>query len=154
VSTPPEVRKAPRTVVHAQFSIPFTVATALTDGCVQLRHFSEASLHRADILALAQRVDAFIDPAIERDWGRNISPAELQIEMNDGATHRLRVDTPLGHPSRPMSAADFDAKAADCFRAAARPLREDSHRQLHSLIDALETLDDVRALVCALQPVS
>ncbi len=50
VCTPVEVRKAPRTIVHAQFSIPYTVATALTDGCVRLGHFAEASLHREEIL--------------------------------------------------------------------------------------------------------
>ena len=39
VCTPVDVRKAPRTVVHAQFSIPFTVAAALVDGCVKARPF-------------------------------------------------------------------------------------------------------------------
>jgi 2-methylcitrate dehydratase PrpD len=154
VCTPVEVRKAPRTVVHAQFSIPFTVATALVDGCVKLGHFGEASLRREDILALAQRVEAFVDTDIEREWSRNISPAELHVEMDDGTTHSLRVDWPLGHPSRSMSAADFDAKAIDCFRAAVRPLREDSSRQLRNLVDRLESLDDARALARVLQPAS
>jgi 2-methylcitrate dehydratase PrpD len=154
VCTPVDVRKAPRTVVHAQFSIPFTVATALVDGRVKLGHFGEASLRREDILALAQRVEAFVDTDIEREWSRNISPAELHVEMDDGTTHSLRVDWPLGHPSRPMSAADFDAKAIDCFRAAVRPLREDSSRQLRNLVDRLESLDDARALAGVLQPAS
>ena len=151
VCGPVEVRKTPRTVVHAQFSIPFTVATALVDGCVRLGHFDEASLHREDILAVAQRVEAFVDADIEREWSRNISPAELHVEMDDGATHSLRVDWPLGHPSRPMSAADFDAKAIDCFRASARPLGDDSCRQLRNLVDGLESLDDVRALAKVLE---
>lgn len=151
VCTPVEVRKAPRTVVQAQFSIPFTVAAALVEGGVRLGHFGEASLQREDILALARRVEAFVDPAIERGWGRNISPAELQVEMDDGRTHRLRVDWPLGHPRRPMSTADFDAKAVDCFRASAHPLAEDAPGQLRTLVDGLDTLDDVRALVRALE---
>jgi 2-methylcitrate dehydratase PrpD len=154
VCTPVEVRKAPGTIVHAQFSIPFTVATALVDGRVELRHFTEAAILREDILALAQRVDAFVDDDIEREWGRNISPAQLHVEMNDGATHRLRVDWPLGHPRRPMSTADFDAKAADCMRVSALPLREDAPRQLRKLVDGLESLDDVRSLVLALEPAS
>jgi 2-methylcitrate dehydratase PrpD len=152
VCTPIEVRKAPRTVVHAQFSIPFTVAAALVDGRVGLGHFSEASLHRKDILVLAHRVEPFVDPDIERAWARNISPAELHVEMEDGTTHRARVDWPLGHPSRPMTAADFDAKAADCFRVAALPLRRDAPCQLRSLVDALESLEDVRALARVLDP--
>jgi len=152
VCTPVDVRKAPRTVVHAQFSIPFTVATALIDGCVRLGHFGEASLHREDILALAQRVDAFVDPEIEREWSRSISPSALHVETDDGAAHSLRVDWPLGHPSRPMAAADFDAKAVDCCRAAVRPLRDDASRRLRDLVDGLDSLDDVRALASVLQP--
>src|SRR5690606_39845834 len=34
VATPPEIRRRPRTVVQAQFSIPYTVACALTRGAV------------------------------------------------------------------------------------------------------------------------
>ncbi len=154
VCKPVEVRKAPHTVVHAQFSIPFTVATALVDGCVRLGHFGEASLHREDILALAQRVDAFVDTDIEREWSRNISPAQLHVEMDDGTAHSLRVDWPLGHPSRPMSAADFDAKAIDCFRASVRPLHDHSSHQLRDLVDSLNSLNDVRALAHAMEPVS
>lgn len=154
VCTPVQVRKTPQTVVHAQFSIPYNVAAALIDGGVKLGHFSESSIRREDILALAQRVDAFVDDDIEREWSRSVSPANLQIDMEDGTTHTLRVDLPLGHPSRPMSAADCEAKAMDCFRLSACPLREDAHRQLRDLVDRLESLDDVRVLARVLAPAS
>ena len=152
VCTPVDVRRAPQTIVHAQFSIPFTVAAALVDGSVELGHFTDAALRRDDILSLAQRVDAFVDEDIERDWGRNISPAEVRIEMSDGTMHALRVDYPLGHPSRPMSTADFDAKAADCFRVSACPLPDDAPRQLRALVETIATAVDARVLVHALQP--
>ena len=154
VCMPVEVRKLPETIVHAQFSIPFNVAAALIDGGIGLAHFSETSIHREDILALAQRVDAFVDDDIEREWSRSISPANVQIDMQDGTTHTLRVDIPLGHPSRPMSTADFDAKAADCFRVSARPLRENAHLELRALVDGLESLADVRELARVLDPAS
>jgi 2-methylcitrate dehydratase PrpD len=152
VCTPAEVRKSPRTVVDAQFSVPFTVAAALVDGGVTLSHFSEASLHREDIRAVAQRVDAFVDTDIEREWSRSISPAQLHVEMDDGTMHGLRINWPLGHPSCPMSPEDFDSKAIDCFRASVRPLYDDSPRQLRNLVDSLESLDDVRALARVLEP--
>lgn len=152
VCTPIEVRKKPQTVVHAQFSIPFTVAAALIDGGVTLGHFTDEAIRREDILALGRRVEPYVDEEIERKWGRNISPALLQIETGDGRTRRLQVDLPLGHPQRPMSTADFDLKAADCFRAAALPPGEDAPRRLRALVDTLETLEDVRALTQVLQP--
>jgi 2-methylcitrate dehydratase PrpD len=154
VATPIEVRKAPHTIVHAQFSLPYTVATALVDGRVELGHFTEASIRREDILALAQRVDVFVDNDIDREWGRNVSPAELHVEMDNGTAHRQRVDWPLGHPRRPMSASDFDAKAIDCFRASPLRLPEDSSRRLRELVNTLEFSDDVRSLVRVLEPAS
>ncbi|MES1264459.1 MAG: hypothetical protein ABUU24_02270, partial [Variovorax sp.] len=152
VCTPIEVRKAPRTVVHAQFSLPYTVAAALVDGGVRLGHFERASLGREDILALAQRVDAYVEDDIEREWGRSVTPALLHIEMNDGSTHRLRVDQPLGHPDRPMTSAAMEAKAVDCFRAAARPLRADGAARLRQCVDSLEGCEDVRVLAGILEP--
>jgi 2-methylcitrate dehydratase PrpD len=154
VCTPIDVRKAPRTVVHAQFSIPFTVAAALIDGRVDLRHFSSTALKRADVLALAGQVHPFVDEDIEREWGRNISPTELTVELDDGTTQGIRIDWPLGHPRRPMSTADFDAKAVDCFRAAARPLRDGAPHQLRELVDGLEFVDDIRSLIHVLEPTS
>lgn len=154
VCTPVEMRKAPSTIVQAQFSIPYAVAAAMVDGCVTLSHFTEASLQRQDILALAQKVEGYVDEEIERTSGRNVTPAAVHVEMEDGNTLSLRVDTPLGHPSRPMSTADFDAKAQDCFRIAARPLRNDAQRELRRLVDGLDTLDDARSLARVFQPLS
>lgn len=148
-ATPIDVRKAPGTIVQAQFSIPFTVAAALIDGRVDLGHFTEESIRRKDILSLAQRVDVSVDAEIEREWGRNVSPADLHIRTDTGSTHSLRVDWPLGHPRRPMSTTDFDAKAVDCFGASAVRLREEGPRQLRNLVDTLESIEDVRSLVDA-----
>ena len=153
VCTPVDVRKAPRTIVHAQFSIPFTVAAALIDGGVTLGHFDDRSIKRADILALAQRVESYVDADLEREFGRTISPALLHIEMIDGTTHDVRVDIPRGSPERPMSRADFDAKAVDCFNRSARPLPPDAPIQLRHLVDNLESLEDVSSLVSVLLPV-
>jgi 2-methylcitrate dehydratase PrpD len=153
VCTPVEVRLAPKTNVDAQFSIPYTVAAAILDGGVRLEHFTDAALRRPDLLALARKVEPFVDDDIEREWGRNISPAELHVELEDGTTCTLRIDVPRGHPNRPMSAADFEAKAKDCVRNAVLPLQDDAHRRLRELVDRLDGLDDVRALAQVLHPV-
>ena len=52
-----------------------------------------------------------------------------------------------------MSAADFDAKAADCFRTSVRPQRDDLSRRLRSLVNDLDSLDDVRALADLFEPI-
>jgi 2-methylcitrate dehydratase PrpD len=154
VCTPIDMRRAPRTVVQAQFSIPYNVAVALVDGCVQLRHFSDSSLGRPELLALAQKVEPYVSADIERDSGRNVSPVELQIEMMDGSVRQMRIDVPLGAPSRPISTIDLNAKAQDCFAHAVRPLGLDGASELQTLVNAIESIDDVRRLVATLQPAS
>jgi 2-methylcitrate dehydratase PrpD len=145
------MRKAPRTVVQAQFSIPYTVAAAWVDGGVKLGHFADASFRREDLMALSARVDAHVDAEIERTAGRNVSPVAMEVETVDGAMHRVRIDLPLGHPERPMSVAHFDAKAEDCFRAAARPMPEGAATHLRATVDRLESLPDARVLLEAVR---
>ena len=147
VCTPIEIRKAPQTIDHAQFSIPIGVAAALLDDGVTLEHFSEAALQRQDILALAQRVDTYVHDDIERDWGRAISPAQFDLELDDGSMHSLRMDWALGHPRRPMSTSVFDAKALNCIRAAAVPIPDRAVAHLRQQIGSLGSLADVRTLL-------
>ncbi len=150
VCTPIEVRQSPKTIVQAQFSIPYTVAAALIDGSVQLGHFSDAALQRSELIELARKVEPAVDPDIERSAGRNVSPVALAIEMDDGRVHEARIDIPLGHPQRPMSREDMDAKARDCFKLAARPLPDGAVGRLRALVDGIEELDDTNRLAACL----
>jgi len=152
VCTPVDIRKAPKTVVQAQFSIPWTLAAALTDGAVGLEHFTQAMLDRTDLLSLANKVEAYVDADIERDSARHVSPVLLEITLDDGSIHRLRVDTPLGHPNHPMSAENFDVKARDCLHLAARTLGDDTSTRLRLHIEHMEELRDVRELIHVLAP--
>jgi 2-methylcitrate dehydratase PrpD len=152
VCTPVPVRKGPRTVVQAQFSIPYTVAAALIDGSVGLRHFTDASIARPDILALAQRVDALVDDEIEAAWGRFISPTYLRVEMTDGRVFEERVLRPTGDVSQPMSEAAIAAKLEDCIAHSVEPLRPDAARYLQRTVGRLEQLGDASALLDCLVP--
>jgi 2-methylcitrate dehydratase PrpD len=154
VCTPLEMRKRPETIVQAQFSIPYTVACALIDGRVGLGHFTEDGIRRADILALAARIEGRVDDGIERDWGRNISPSHLQLELTDGAVLDARVDLPRGHAQFPMTAQDIEAKLVDCIGFSAEPLTPDTASRLRHLVDTLERANSVLPLIHILRPAS
>jgi 2-methylcitrate dehydratase PrpD len=147
VCTPEAVRRSPRTIVEAQFSIPYTVACAWIDGSLGLGHFTDEALQRSDILDLAARVHPYVDAKIERDWSRSISPAALHIEFRDGRTLEVRADYPKGHPRNPMTPADFAAKVSDCAAFTARPLRTDTAQRLTDTVGALDSLPDISVLV-------
>ena len=147
VCVPEEVRLEPRTIVEAQFSIPYTVAAAWIDRGVRIGHFAEDSLDRADILALAVRVQPYVDEEIDRDWSRFVTPARVTIRFTDGTMEEARVDYPRGHPKNRMSAAEIAAKTADCATLAAKPLASDAAAQLTEAVGRLEQLGDIGALI-------
>lgn len=147
VCVPEQVRLAPRTIVEAQFSIPYTVAASWIDGELGMRHFSDEGLRRADVLALAARVQPYVDAEIDREWSRFVPPARVSIRFRDGQTAEARVDYPKGHPRNAMSAAQFVAKTEDCATFAARAMPADTAGRLIAAAGRLDALTDIAELV-------
>ena len=49
-------KQVPQSLVDAQFSIPYTVATALVQKSVFLDDFTPEAIHRPEIVAVSRRV--------------------------------------------------------------------------------------------------
>lgn len=145
--TPAHVRLAPKTIVEAQFSIPYAIASAYIDGNLGIGNFSDEGLRRPDVLALTQKVQPYVDTEMDRDWGRFVTPARVTVEFRDGQTVEARVDYPKGHPKNPMSTAEFNAKTRDCATHSARTLPAETPARLMETVGRLETLPDVDALL-------
>lgn len=154
VCVPEQVRLAPRTIVEAQFSIPYAVAAAWIDGALGLAHFTEEALQRSDVLALASRVQPFVDDELDRDWRRVITPAKVSIRFRDGQTVHARVDYSKGHPRNPMTPEEFVAKTVDCATVAARPLDAETVDRFASTVSELQSIPDIAMLVQTLLPAS
>lgn len=142
VGTPLAMRQAPATVVQAQFSICYAVATALATGGVGLGDFVAEGLMRADVMALTGKVTPHVDAEIERVWGRNVSPTRLEAVIDD-KVFTVQVDRPKGSAALPMSEAELTRKLMDClafggFDPAAAPA-------FRRTIDGLAQSDDVKA---------
>lgn len=147
VATPLEVRRAPKTVVQAQFSICYTVACALVNGKVGLADFTTEALERQDVLALAARVEPAIDAGIEAAWGRSVSPTLLVVEAK-GARYEARVDLPKGGAEAPMTEEDLRAKLEDCLRFGGYPV--ESADRFDRAIRAFRSSEDVRSDIARL----
>jgi 2-methylcitrate dehydratase PrpD len=150
VCTPPEIRKHPTTVVQAQFSIPFTVATALIDREVGLRHFTAEGLKRTDILELAGKVDCEVDATIERQWSRNVSPTALVVQASNAA-FRQRIDLPSGHPKRPMTEEARRAKLLDCLRVGGPGWADEAADLLTKRVAGVAQLKEARTLALTME---
>ena len=80
------------TGLEGKFSIQYTLAAALADGEIGLRHFTEAALARNDLKALTARVKA-----IGIDEGESLSQAcELTVTLKGGGTRSVRRDDAEG----------------------------------------------------------
>lgn len=143
--TPVDTKKAPRTPIDAQFSIPYVVAAALAHGRVGLADFTSAGVARQEVQELAAKVDGVVDDAIERGWRARVCPVVLRIETVDGQNLELRVD----HPHA-MNKAEFAAKLEDCIVASGRSLPKDMATKITTAVDRLEFLTDSSELVGAM----
>lgn len=147
LNVPIEKKRAPRTIVEAQFSNPWMLAAAIQDREVGLRHFTQEALKRADLRALAARMTAEEDKTLVRpDGGPGF--VRLALRTRAGKTHETVVRFAKGDPNNPMTAQEYRAKAFACTDAAGMA-RQQAERLVARFL-ALEKEPDVAALAAAL----
>ena len=115
VGTPLDMRRAPTTVVQAQFSSPYTVACALVNGRVGLADFVPEALGRPDVLRIAALVEPVVDADIEAGWSRNVGPARIEA-VAAGTQYAARADHAKGSREHPMTNEEVRSKLEDCLR--------------------------------------
>lgn len=107
----------PRTVMEAQFSLPFVLACALRHGEVGLRHLDQALLGDASLRNLMRR----IVPRISERWASDSELAAkypegayLVVSCRDGRRLERFVGAGRGTASQPLTNAELDAKFLAC----------------------------------------
>lgn len=140
----------PETRETADHSLPFTLAVALMEGTLAIRHYDELYYKRADVRALMQKIAVSVGEEPSKAWPE--SPlCLLEVEMEDGEVLRARADYHLGHYRKPMSDADQDAK----LRSMAKDYAGLSDKRVDALLDRLrhlEAVDDVGSLLALTVP--
>lgn len=130
----------PRDALQAKVNLRFCVATALVRGRLTWREFDEEAVADPAIRAMMARIDvAIADDLPDHDE----FPAEVRVELADGATVIHRNDYPPGGTTRALDDEALVAKARDNAAAA---LDEASIRSVLHMLGTLERLDDVDAL--------
>lgn len=90
----------------AKMSIPYAAAVALTVGKAGLREFSEETVRREDVLALARKIHVEADDALSEAFP-GIQAAIVRVTKQNGQTLTERVDFPKGEPENPLNEAEF-----------------------------------------------
>lgn len=107
-SLAPLLDHLPRTGLEGKFSLPYTVARALTDGRVRLDDFTDERV--ASLRGLTERV------AVHTSDGR--PPSRVELTLADGTRRAAEAEVSYGDARRPLSEEDLDAKFADAVAAA------------------------------------
>ena len=126
--------------VDAQFSIPYTVSTALFHGDVFLEDFETDRIMEAERGRLSRRVKVFPDPALPH---KDIMHAAMAVRMKDGRVHHAEIDAPLGNPANPLSLDRCRGKFEKCLLFSRLNIPKSSKEKLLSTVETLEAVQDV-----------
>ncbi len=140
---PPDQKRRPKTAIDAKFSIPFTLAVALTQGDVGLQDFSPSRLSDPKLHAIADAMRHVVEPA----WTFEQSTrGSLSLSMADGRTYSHEIRDPLGHPINPIDDHSLQRKFENCLASARHPLASAAMNRLIDRVSGIEKLADMRQL--------
>jgi 2-methylcitrate dehydratase PrpD len=129
--------------VSAQFSIPYTVSTALVKGDVFLEDFETNAISDEQRNALARKVEVTTDKGLADN---DIHIARISLLTSGSKIFHYEVDTPPGNPKNPLSEKILKEKFCKCVRYKRNGIREDELERLINTVDRLEELDDVSTI--------
>ena len=150
IAEPREQKIRPQSGYHAQFSGPFTVATALLGGGglgVWLDDFTDAQVRDPHYLELAAKVQVVANAECDAIFP-NQFPAVLRVQTKMGEALEEKVLANRGGPDNPLSAEELQIK----FRAnAGRRLPTEAVQTLIAVIMQMEQhpLAHLLQLTCA-----
>jgi 2-methylcitrate dehydratase PrpD len=125
-------------IVAAQFSVQYSVASAILRGRLGLTELTPAAVRDPGVLGIAHKVNVIVD---ETRRGAGLEGA-VALGTSQGKLTKAIHDLP-GSPQNPMSEADFAAKAVECFSSGVAPLTASQARAVLGRIEAIDQLDDV-----------
>jgi 2-methylcitrate dehydratase PrpD len=126
---------APRDVMLAQYSIPFSVALALYRDPRDPRSFDEAAVRDPDIRAAAGRITMSVVPGQDR---RDLA-CTVTITLKDGRVLGRRVESFKGTPERPLDRSELRKK----FLLLTGHL---GHEKMGLMFERLQQIDNERNL--------
>ncbi|HEU5227667.1 MAG TPA: MmgE/PrpD family protein [Ktedonobacteraceae bacterium] len=141
IADPIEQKRQAKTIVDAQFSMPFGAAIALLTGQAGMTVFTEQWLHDPAVRSLMQRVACYASPELDRYY-----PAEWRaaacVQMTDGREFQATIRYPLGDPHNPLSWQQLEAR----FHELVAPIIAEQHKR-EKIIKNVRMLENLRSLV-------
>jgi 2-methylcitrate dehydratase PrpD len=144
VAAPKELKCNVKTMVDAQFSMPYGAAIAALKGRAFLEEFLEENIRLPEVADLMKRVECTRDPELDKFYPRQW-PAWVKIEASGGRTFRANVMYPKGDPENPLTWDELIGK----FVNLTKPVLAD-HQQ-DKIIHFVTTLENQAAVTTLLE---
>ena len=130
-------RPLPKTGISGKFSLQYTAASALLDGKVGIRTFTDARLAKADMQELLGKFEAVLDPSIPGRF--EDMHVLLRVELDGGRVLETRCNGPRGKwGTPPIGEAEHLVKVRDCLATRLVPAAAETVIALARRIDDLD----------------
>jgi 2-methylcitrate dehydratase PrpD len=102
-----------QTALEGKFSFPFLLAIAILRRKVGVAEFTDDVVRSPEVQELMTRCRHVSDPEIDAR-GFNRMETRIELELNDGRTLTRTESVAIGHPDKPMSGEQLEAKFLEC----------------------------------------
>lgn len=102
IAQPEELKYNPRSVVDAQFSMPFGAAAAILYGKATLDEYSPANINSSRVKQMMAKIICVENPELEKEFPKKW-PASVTLLTKDGQEHSVKIEYPKGDPENPLT---------------------------------------------------
>jgi 2-methylcitrate dehydratase PrpD len=141
---PADVKRSPKNIVDAQFSVPWAVATALVKGKVSLDDFTDEAIKKEAVLKISKKVSGLLDDSLTR---HGVGPGRVTITTKNGNEYTEDVEYCLGTVERPMKFDDCARKFRECSSYSKNAMSNETVEKIIESITKLERLDDATEIL-------
>ena len=143
VAEPREMKLNPRSIVDAQFSMPFGGAVAILQGNAFLEQYTMENVRSPAVRDLMGRIYCKENPEIEKEFPQKW-PAEVEITTKEGEKYHTRLNYPKGDPENPLS---WDEIIEKFNRLALDVFSEEKCSAIVEQVQVVEDESDVKGLI-------
>ena len=141
VGRPFEIREIPQ--VDAQFSIPYTVASAIIQRKFTIAEIQEHRIRDQQVLSLAKKVKCIVDDSINTF----VVPVVVEINLRNAISFSKKIEILKGSPANPTTEEEDIQKFNECINFGIRRISDERRDKLVKLILNLEELSNIQEMI-------
>jgi 2-methylcitrate dehydratase PrpD len=135
VVKPEEQKYNPKSVVDAQFSMPYGAAVAILYGKASLDEYTQEKIDAPEVKEMMRNIVCVEDLRLEKDFPRKW-PASVKLKIKEGREFSADIEYPKGDPENPLSWEELIEK----FRELVRSVY--SEESVDQIVTNLRTLEE------------